>query len=674
MPNSPVIAPQQQVSTLKRSEDLLTPSGAASSAIAERIDAERVRMLYSVAPFNILIHVLASSLLAYAIWGTVDGSLLAGWYAVMLLVCAGCWALQHGYRDTDKLPGQARVWELRFAAAAFVTALVWSALVVFLFPAHSVPHQILIVLVICSLAFGSAGAVQASMITFVAFVATTLLVLFLRLMLNGRELDMYAGLLLAASFPVWAGMFFRLHKTMQQSLLVRFEKESLVEELQRIESQMKQALREEAVILDTALVGIVFIQQRRILRCNRGMEELFGFGPGELAACSTRVLYGSDQIWHEALRRIEANLLRDGLHDEEMAFSRRDGAPIWCRYAGRALEPGDMSRGAVWIFSDVTKRRQAEQGLSRANAILIDAIEGIPDAFAIFDREDRLVQCNLRYLEGVGLGVSRAEARGMSFEQLVRNAISRGEPIPPEYGGNVEAWVVERVRRHRQPDGDFVQEFVDGRWIHARDRRTAEGGIVSVRTDITESRRNQARAEFLANHDPLTALPNRRLLEDRLRQALIQARRKQNMVALMMVDLDRFKIINDSFGHRFGDAVLLEAARRLCACVREVDTVSRMGGDEFVILLSELRQAQDAALVAQKILDAMSRPVEVEGEVLHIACSIGIAGQHANGDDPQALLKAADIAMYAAKESGRNAYKFAAATAAAVAGGRVERN
>ena len=197
---------------------------------------------------------------------------------------------------------------------------------------------------------------------------------------------------------------------------------------------------------------------------------------------------------------------------------------------------------------------------------------------------------------------------------------------------------------------------------------------MSVRTDITELRRNQARAEFLANHDPLTALPNRRLLEDRLRQALIQARRKQNMVALMMVDLDRFKTINDRFGHRFGDAVLLEAARRLCACVREVDTVSRMGGDEFVILLSELRQAQDAALVAQKILDAMSRPVEAEGEVLRITCSIGIAEQHANGDDAQALLKAADIAMYAAKESGRNAYKFAAATVAAVAGGRFERH
>jgi len=212
MPNSPVTDSQQQASALKRSEDLPTPSGAAPSAIAERIDAERVRILYSVAPFNILIHVLASSVLAYAISGTVDGSLLAGWYAVMLLVCACCWALQHGYHDTDKLAGQARVWELRFAAAAFVTALVWSALLLFLFPAHSVPHQILIILVICSLAFGSAGAVQASMISFVAFVATTLLALFLRLMLNGQQLDMYAGLLLAASFPVWAGIFFACTK------------------------------------------------------------------------------------------------------------------------------------------------------------------------------------------------------------------------------------------------------------------------------------------------------------------------------------------------------------------------------------------------------------------------------------------------------------------------------
>lgn len=636
-------------------------------SLAERIDAERVRILYSASPFNILIHLLASSVLAYALRQVVDLSFLVGWYVVMLLVCFSRWGMQQGYRDAVRLPGEARVWEIRFAAGAFMTALVWSGLVLFLFPAHSVPHQMLVIFVVASLAIGSAGAVQASVMTFIAFVATMLTAVFLRLMLSGQELNIYAGLLVGVSLPACASMFFRLHKSIQESLTTRFEKEAIAEDLQRVELKMNQALLEETVILDTALVGIAFIRERRILRCNRRMEELFGFGAGDLASRSTRVLYRSDQVWNEAVGRIDANLLRDGMHDEEMEFFRRDGASIWCRYAGRLLERGEISRGAVWIFSDVTKRREAEQALSRANAIIIDAIESIPDAFAIFDREDRLVQCNLKYLDDVGEGVSLGQARGMPFEQLVRNAIARGEPIPAEYGGDADAWVAERLRRHHQPDADYVQQFVGGRWIQARDRRTAEGGIVSVRTDITDLKRNQERAEFLANHDPLTELPNRRLLEDRLGQALSQARRNQNMVALMVVDLDRFKAINDNFGHRLGDEVLRESALRLRACVREVDTVSRMGGDEFVIVLSELHQAQDAALVAQKILDAMRNPVAIEGHALHIACSIGIAQHHANGDDPAALVKAADFAMYRAKESGRNCYKFAEAGVAGIA-------
>jgi two-component system CheB/CheR fusion protein len=397
------------------------------------------------------------------------------------------------------------------------------------------------------------------------------------------------------------------------------------------------------------------------------MEELFGFGAGELTARSTRVLYRSDQLWNDTLRHIDANLQSTGQHDEELEFYRRDGRAILCRYAGRLLDLADPTRGSVWIFADVTKRREAEQSLERANVILIDAIESIPDAFAIFDREDKLVVCNRKYLEGAGEKLSMEQAKGLSFEQLVRNALVRGEPIPEEHKGDAEAWVAERLRRHHEPDADFIQQFVGGRWIQARDRRTSEGGIVTVRTDITDLRRNQERAEFLANHDPLTELPNRRLLEDRLVQALSQAKRNQNMVALMVLDLDRFKDINDRHGHRVGDEVLRESAQRLRGCVRAVDTVSRMGGDEFVIVLSELRQAPDAALVAQKILDALAQPMLVGAHKLRVACSIGIAEHISAGDDPEALLKAADLAMYRAKEAGSNAYRFAAAADAAAA-------
>ena len=643
--------------------------GGAPRSLADRVDTERVRILYAAVPFSILLHLLCAALLAYALRGAVQGVLLAGWFAAMLLVCAGRWVLCQHYRDAVNLPGDARGWEIRSAVGAFLNALVWSALALVLFPAHSVPHQMLLVFVVASVAIGGAGAVQASKMSFVALVGTILLALFIRLVLTGEEIYTYAAALIALSFPACASLFLRRHKAIQESLVTRFEKEDTAEELPRIEAQMQQAFLEQKVILDTAPVGIAFVRERRVLSCNRRMEEMFGFAPGELAGRSTRSFYQSDAVWAETKQRIDANLKSNGLHDEELEFFRRDGTPIWCRFAGRPLDKDDVTRGNVCIFADVTKRREAEQELRRVNSIIVDAIESIPDAFAIFDREDRLVLCNRKYLDGVGEAVTFEQAKGMSFEQLVRNALARGEPVPAEYGGDAEAWVAERLRRHHQLDGDFIQEFVDGRWIQARDRRTAEGGIVSVRTDITDLRRNQARAEFLANHDPLTELPNRRLLEDRMNQALSLARRNQSLVALMVLDLDRFKHINDNHGHRLGDEVLRESARRLKSCVRAVDTVSRMGGDEFVIVLSELHQVQDAALVAQKIIDSLALPILIEGKSLRIECSIGIAQHTVNGDDPDALLKAADTAMYRAKESGRNCYRFAEPTVVGTPGG-----
>ncbi len=649
--------------------DVTQAADRAPHSRAERIDAERVRILYAGAPFSVLIHLLCASLLFIGLRGAIEFALLLAWYVVMTLVCAGRWMLNMAYRDAVKLPGDARGWELYFGVAALVTGLAWSGLVLFAFPAHSVPHQLLVIFVVTILAVGGAGAVQASPLAFFAFVATTMLAMITRLLITGQELYIYAAILLAISFPATASMFLRLNKSIQESLAARFEKEDIAEDLQRLESQMQQSSLEEKVILDTALVGIAFIRGRLILRCNRHMETLFGFGPGELSARSTRVLFRSDVAWNSVGRRVEESLRTGGVHEEEIELFRRDGTPVWCRFSGRSLDPDDPARGSVWTYVDVSKRREAELSLARANAIIIDAIESVPDAFAIYDREDRLVMCNQAYLAGAGEGLSLERAIGMSFEQMVRNAIVRGEPVPSAYNGDAEAWVAERVRRHRRPDGDFLLQFVGGRWMQARDRPTAEGGIVSVRTDITELRRNQERAEFLANHDPLTELPNRRLLEDRLRQALIQARRNQSAVALMMVDLDHFKYINDRHGHRFGDEVLREAAQRLRSCVREVDTVSRVGGDEFVIVLSELRKAQDAALVAQKIIAALAQPFPIAGleASLQLECSIGIARYPADGDDPDALLKTADMTMYGAKDAGRNRYRFASPPAAAEA-------
>ncbi|MBS1196805.1 MAG: putative signal transduction protein containing a rane domain, an and a domain [Proteobacteria bacterium] len=192
--------------------------------------------------------------------------------------------------------------------------------------------------------------------------------------------------------------------------------------------------------------------------------------------------------------------------------------------------------------------------------------------------------------------------------------------------------------------------------IHNREGRVI--GAVIVFHDVSESRFMALKMAHLAQHDFLTDLPNRVLLTERLFQAIGLARRHQKQVALMFLDLDHFKHINDSLGHTIGDQLLQSVAERLTACVRDTDTVCRQGGDEFVILLAEIEQAQDAGIIAEKLIEAFVEPHVIGGHELHVTLSIGISVYPEDGKDVDSVLQNADTAMYHAKASGRNNYQF----------------
>ena len=177
-------------------------------------------------------------------------------------------------------------------------------------------------------------------------------------------------------------------------------------------------------------------------------------------------------------------------------------------------------------------------------------------------------------------------------------------------------------------------------------------------TDITERKLNEERILYLAFYDTLTALPNRFLLSERVDQALLQQKRQGGQIGLMFIDLDDFKQVNDTLGHDVGDALLQEVAKRLNACVRRSDTVARLGGDEFIVLLPNLKGREDAALVAEKIIASLNLPILVGNERLSARLSIGIAVGPEDGQDANALKKAADVAMYRAKAQGKNCYAF----------------
>jgi len=339
-----------------------------------------------------------------------------------------------------------------------------------------------------------------------------------------------------------------------------------------------------------------------------------------------------------------------------------DGTYRWFHARGQAQggEQGKATRFAGSI-TDVTEARDRDEMLARTRAELAaaherlsDAIESIPDAFALFDVDDRLVLCNRNYAQQIFAGVD-GTILGRTFEDLVRDRVALGGRIPPEYQGNEEAWIAERVRRHRDPvEGGATYQLGDGRWYHVRERRTREGGIVSVRTDVTELKASEERIRHLANHDPLTGLPNRRLLEDRMEWVFILSRRNRTQVGALVVDLDNFKMINDREGHRVGDEVLRAVAARLRSCIREADIVARHGGDEFVVLVPELHDAEDAVRVAEKIIAGIAAPILVEDRQYRVGASIGIAIYPGDAQDADTLLRFADQAMYSVKQGGGN--------------------
>jgi diguanylate cyclase (GGDEF)-like protein len=201
-------------------------------------------------------------------------------------------------------------------------------------------------------------------------------------------------------------------------------------------------------------------------------------------------------------------------------------------------------------------------------------------------------------------------------------------------------------------------QSADGRWLRRTLRRIEGGGSVELIADVTELRGAEQASRFLAYHDQLTGLPNRRLLDDRLRQAIRLAERRDRMVAALLVHLDDFRQVNDALGHGAGDTVLREVAERLSGCVRKADTLARAGADEFALVVCDLEESGDCRVVAEKVLQALAPEFRIAGRRLRLAVSIGISLFPTDGADGEALLRNADAATYRAKQLGRNQIRF----------------
>lgn len=327
-----------------------------------------------------------------------------------------------------------------------------------------------------------------------------------------------------------------------------------------------------------------------------------------------------------------------------------DGSRRWLHSSHFPVLQGGVVQQAFCMEIDVTARKQLESGLLRAAQVF----ENCRDAILIMDPDYQVVSVNQAFTKISGFADSDVVGAKLPSLRFGLHDTSFYEQI------------LERVRAEGHWEGELTSVRASGEeypaWVAVTAIHDSAGQIanyMAILADITERKRAELAARHQAEHDPLTGLPNRVLFLDRLQQALAANRRQHKQFALLFLDLDRFKQINDTLGHRAGDLVLQQVAKRLTHCVRRVDTISRLGGDEFVVLLADIGGVDQAAHVASTVMQQLAQPVALERQQ-HItpSVSIGIAICPSDGQTAETLLHHADVAMYHAKQDGRNAFRF----------------
>ena len=462
--------------------------------------------------------------------------------------------------------------------------------------------------------------------------------------------------------PVWGTWWFRaVAAAAVVALLVALHRLRVrrltadLAERTRAEAALRRAEEKYRSIFENAMEGIFRVgPDGRLLAVNPALAQMLGYGSPEemMAEAGGRP---EPHLAPDELERALALLRAAGVvQNLECAVIRKDGRRLWVSASAHAAR--DEAGGVVHYEGtavDVTERKRSVEEVRRTVSVLRSTLESTADGILVVDRSGRVVSSNQRLAQLWNVPGELEGGGAETFLDHVRGQLRNPDPLL-------------KTLRHMdaEPEAESfdVLELEDGRVIECQSLphrldSAAVGRVWSFR-DITARRRAEERIEYQAYHDSLTGLPNRLLLMDRLTQALVHAHRHQRRLAVLFLDLDHFKLVNDTLGHAGGDRLLRSVAERLSACVRADDTVARVGGDEFMVLFADLQRSDHAPRMAEKVLEALEHPFAIEGEAIYVTASIGVALYPEDGDESGTLMRNADTAMYRAKELGRNNYQL----------------
>jgi diguanylate cyclase (GGDEF)-like protein/PAS domain S-box-containing protein len=397
-------------------------------------------------------------------------------------------------------------------------------------------------------------------------------------------------------------------------------------------------------------ISVSGIDDGRIVEVNDAWLKYFGFSRPEAVGRTALEI----ELWVDPAERAELRerLLEEGsFRDIPVRMRRKCGEAVELHLSVTHLRPRSDNL-CVATYGDLTHIRRTERRLRESEERFAKIFQASPDAIVISRLADgKYVEVNQAWLEIFGYSREEIVGRTSTDIGIWAETAERARLVRAiaEQGA-----VRNFATRMRRKGGEIADILLSAELLDL----DGEAHIIVPLADVTERRRADERIQQLATRDALTGLPNRLLLSDRLALAIGNAQRGTSLLALLFIDLDRFKNINDSLGHAVGDALLRKVAERLGEIIRKGDTLARLGGDEFVVLLENTNAAEDAGQVARKILEAFTEPFDVDGQALRTACSIGISLYPSDARDAPTLIRYADTAMYQAKDDGRSAFRY----------------
>lgn len=435
-----------------------------------------------------------------------------------------------------------------------------------------------------------------------------------------------------------------------------------ISERMRLHSELQEAGEKYRGIFDGAIEGIFQVSpDGKFLAANSALATMLGYATANELISSITSL--SNLIWadpDERSRFLQQLGEQGSVWRFEGRASRKDGGTVWTSVSCRGVRSAD---GRLLYYQgfleDITDRRRTEMQLRNSEARYRSTFEQAAVGIAHASFGGKFLRCNARFAEIVGYPID--EIPGLTAQELTHPDDLETTAVMLQQVASGAPGASTFEKRYIRKDGNptwvkitiSTQRDADGQPLHS----------IALVEDINDRKAAESEIENLAFYDPLTALPNRRLLLDRLLQALNASSRSGRMVALMFVDLDNFKTLNDTLGHQAGDLLLQQAAQRITGCLRDTDTVARLGGDEFVVLIEGLNElseyaADEAMTIAQKILAAIEVPFVLNSREYQSTASIGITVFHDHMENADNVLQKAELAMYQAKAAGRNTIRF----------------